>query len=68
MLISIAGRVAKAFVAETPGVYRPAWSMEQVGAQMEAIRDTRAPLILPVLPYGFGEHLRLSFAMARKGI
>jgi NAD(P)-dependent dehydrogenase (short-subunit alcohol dehydrogenase family) len=67
MLISIAGRVAKAFVAETPGVYRPSWSMEQVGAQMEAIRDTRAPLILPVLPYGFGEHLRLSFEMARKG-
>lgn len=67
MLISIAGRVAKAFVAETPGVYRPSWSMEQVGAQMAAIRDTRAPLILPVLPYGFGEHLRLSFEMARKG-
>ena len=68
MLISIAGRVAKAFVAETPGVYRPSWSMEQVGAQMEAIRDTRAPLILPVLPYGFGEHLRYSFERARKGI
>ena len=67
MLISIAGRVAKAFVAETPGVYRPSWSIEQVGAQMDAIRDTRAPLILPVLPYGFGEHLRLSFEMARKG-
>jgi NAD(P)-dependent dehydrogenase (short-subunit alcohol dehydrogenase family) len=67
MLISLAGRVAKAFVAETPGVYRPSWSIEQVGEQMDAIRDTRAPLIFPVLPYGFGEHLRYSFEMARKG-
>lgn len=67
MLISIAGRVAKAFAAETAGVYRPSWSIEQVDEQMEAIRDTRSPLILPVLPYGFGEHIRLSFEMARKG-
>ena len=67
MLISLAGRVAKAFVAETPGVYRPSWSIEQVGEQMDAIRDTHAPLIFPVLPYGFGEHLRYSFEMAKKG-
>ena len=67
MLISIAGRVAKAFVAETPGVYRPSWSIEQVGEQMEAIRDTSAPLILPVLPHGFGEHIRYSFGRANSG-
>jgi hypothetical protein len=67
MLISIAGRVAKAYVAETPGVYRPSWSIEQVGEQIEAIGDKSAPLVLPVLPYGFGEHIRYSFAMAKKG-
>ena len=65
MLIALAGRVAKAYVAETRGVYRPSWSIEQVGEQMEAIRDTREPLILPVLPYGFGEHLKYSFGRAR---
>ena len=67
MLISIAGRVAKAYVAETPGVYRPSWSIEQVGEQIEAIGDKSTPLVLPVLPYGFGEHIRYSFAMAKKG-
>ena len=67
MLVSIAGRVAKAFVAETPGVYRPSWTIGQVGEQMDAIRNTSAPLIFPVLPYGFGEHLRYSFGMAKTG-
>jgi NAD(P)-dependent dehydrogenase (short-subunit alcohol dehydrogenase family) len=67
MLVSIAGRVAKAYVAETPGVYRPSWTIEQVGEQMEAIRDTSTPLIFPVLPYGFGEHLGYSFGMAKSG-
>ena len=67
MLVSIAGRVAKAFVAETRGVYRPSWTIDEVGEHIEAIRRTDAPLILPVLPYGFGEHIRYSFEMARKG-
>ena len=29
MLVALAGRVARAVVAETPGVYRPSWSIEQ---------------------------------------
>lgn len=66
MLVSIAGRVARAFIAETPGVYRPAWSIEQVGEQIEAIRTTDAPLIFPVVPSGHVDHLRYSFAMAKK--
>jgi NAD(P)-dependent dehydrogenase (short-subunit alcohol dehydrogenase family) len=67
MLVSIAGRVAKAFIAETRGVYRPSWTIDEVGEHIEAIRHTDSPLILPVLPYGFGEHIRYSFEMARKG-
>jgi hypothetical protein len=66
MLVSIAGRVAKAYIAETPGVYRPAWSIEQVGEQMDAIRDTATPLIIPVVPSGHVEHIRYSFEMATK--
>jgi NAD(P)-dependent dehydrogenase (short-subunit alcohol dehydrogenase family) len=67
MLISIAGRVARAFVAESPGVYRDSWSMEQVAEQMAAIRDTSAPLILPVVPSGHLDHIRYSFKMATDG-
>ena len=67
MLISLAGRVAKAYLAETPGVYRPSWTIEQVGEELDGIRDASAPLVFPVLPYGFGAHLGYSFAMAKKG-
>jgi NAD(P)-dependent dehydrogenase (short-subunit alcohol dehydrogenase family) len=67
MLVAIAGRVAKAVVAETPGVYRPEWSIEDVGELIEAIRDTAAPLIFPVVPDGHNEHIGYSFAMAGQG-
>jgi NAD(P)-dependent dehydrogenase (short-subunit alcohol dehydrogenase family) len=67
MLISIAGRVAQAFIAETPGVYRPSWSIEQVGEQMNAVRNTSSPVIFPVVPHGHVDHIRYSFAMAAKG-
>jgi len=66
MLVTIAGRVARAFVAETPGVHRPSWTIEQVGEQLGAVRDTGAPWILPVVPSGHDDHIRDSFAMAAK--
>lgn len=66
-LLAIAGRMAKAYIAETPGVYRPAWSPEQIGEQMEAIRDTGTPWVFPVVPMGMAEHIRRSFEMARTG-
>ena len=67
MLISIAGRVARAFVAESPGMHRDSWSIEQVAEQMDAIRSVQAPLVFPVVPTGHVDHIRHSFAMATKG-
>jgi hypothetical protein len=67
MLISIAGRVAKAFIGESRGVYRGAWSIEQIAEQMNAIRDTDAPFIPAVVPSGHVDHIRYSFEMAAKG-
>jgi NAD(P)-dependent dehydrogenase (short-subunit alcohol dehydrogenase family) len=67
MLISIAGRIARAAIAESPGVYRPAWSIEQVGEEMNAIRNMDAPLVFPVVPHGHTDHIRYSFEMAVKG-
>jgi NAD(P)-dependent dehydrogenase (short-subunit alcohol dehydrogenase family) len=66
MLISIAGRVAKGFIAETPGVYRPSWSIEDVGEQIAAVRNTDAAKIFPVVPSGHVDHLRYSFEMAKR--
>jgi NAD(P)-dependent dehydrogenase (short-subunit alcohol dehydrogenase family) len=65
MLVSLAGRVARAYIAETPGVYRASWTIEQVGEQLAAIRNTDNPLIFPVVPKGHVEHLLYSFAMAK---
>lgn len=67
MLISAAGRVARAFAAESPGVYRPAWTIEDVAEQIETIRDITQPLVFPVAPSGHLDHLKYSFAMASKG-
>lgn len=64
MLIAIAGRVARAAVIESPGVYRPSWSMQDVADQLDAIRDVTAPLVFPVVPDGHVEHIRYSFGMA----
>ena len=67
MLVAMAGRVARAFVAETPGVYHPSWSIEQVGEEIAAIRNSDAPVVFPVVPSGHVDHLRYGFAMAKKG-
>jgi hypothetical protein len=67
MLVAIGGRLAKAFIAETPGIYRPSWTTEQVHEHLGAIRNTDAPWIFPVVPSGHVDHIRRSFAMAKKG-
>ncbi|WP_317928885.1 SDR family NAD(P)-dependent oxidoreductase [Halioxenophilus sp. WMMB6] len=64
MLVSIAGRVAKAFIGETEGVYQPDWSIADVGDQMAAIRGSENPLIFPVVPNAHVDHIRYSFTMA----
>ena len=64
ILVALAGRVATAVIAETPGVYRPSWTIADVGENMTAIRDDTQPLVFPVVPDGHGDHIRYSFAMA----
>ena len=67
MLISIAGRVARAFIGETVGVTQPSWQIEEVGENIDAVRDTDQPWILPVVPSGHIDHIVRSFEMARNG-
>ncbi|ULE35390.1 SDR family NAD(P)-dependent oxidoreductase [Mycobacterium sp. IDR2000157661] len=68
VMIALAGRIARAVVAEAPGVYRPSWSIEDVDAHIAAIRDIGDPVVFPVVPDGHGDHIRYSFAMARNGV
>jgi NAD(P)-dependent dehydrogenase (short-subunit alcohol dehydrogenase family) len=67
VLVALGGRVARVVVAETPGVYRPSWTIEDVAEHIAAIRDTTQTVTFPVLPDGHGDHIRYSFAMTQQG-
>ena len=66
MFVSMAGRVARALIAETEGVYRPSWSIDDVASEIDAIRDTDRLWMFPSVT-GYMDHLQASFEMARKG-
>jgi NAD(P)-dependent dehydrogenase (short-subunit alcohol dehydrogenase family) len=65
IIVSLAGRMAKAFVAETRGVFQPEWTVEEVAAQMDAIGDRSQQEVFASFPSGFYDHLQYSFRMAR---
>ncbi|MGV0804142.1 SDR family NAD(P)-dependent oxidoreductase [Mycolicibacterium setense] len=62
--VAIAGRLARAVIAESPGVYQPSWTVEEVGEQMDRIREISDPVIFPVVPDGHADHIRYSFSAA----
>ncbi len=65
MIASMAGRVARMFVAETEGVYRPHWTIEDVAAASEEFHD-KAKLHDFGL-HGHVDHIGYSFKMATAG-
>ncbi len=67
MLVALAGRIARAYISETVGIYQPEWSIEQVAERWGEIADTKDAVTFPSLPSGFNDHLGYSFAMARAG-
>lgn len=66
IFVSLAGRVAKAFMAETRGVFREHWTIEQVAEDMREIENPSNPLVFTPSPRGYEEHLDFSFEMARR--
>lgn len=66
MLVSVAGRVARAYAAETQGVYKPSWTIEDIAANIDAIRDMENPWHFAPAPRGHLDHLARSFEMAKK--
>jgi len=67
IFVAMGGRVARAFLAESRGVYHPSWTIEQIAADIDAIRSTDDPLVFAPVPDGQLDHLRYGFAMARAG-
>jgi NAD(P)-dependent dehydrogenase (short-subunit alcohol dehydrogenase family) len=68
VLVALAGRVARAIVTETAGVYRPSWSIEEVGEHIDAIRNASDPVVFPIVPDGHGDHIRYSFSLAAQEV
>ncbi|BFM07520.1 SDR family NAD(P)-dependent oxidoreductase [Halioxenophilus aromaticivorans] len=64
MYISMAGRVARAYAAETVGIYQPDWSIESIAENIHGIRDETHSKVFPVLPAGHIDHLKYCFTMA----
>ncbi|HTH26908.1 MAG TPA: SDR family NAD(P)-dependent oxidoreductase [Sphingobium sp.] len=67
MMVAMGGRMARAFMAESPGVFHADWTVEQVAAEIDAIRQVDTPLVFPPVPDGQLEHLLYGFEMIRKG-
>ena len=65
MVAAIGGRIARVFIAETNGTYRPSWTLDEVDAAMPAILDKSQVLDFGL--HGHVDHIVHSFAMARKG-
>ncbi|MBB3604120.1 NAD(P)-dependent dehydrogenase (short-subunit alcohol dehydrogenase family) [Mycolicibacterium sp. BK556] len=65
IITAIAGRVARIAVVESAGVYQPAWTVEDIGERIDAIRDISDPLEFPVVPDGHSAHIGHSFSMAK---
>ncbi len=63
MIVAVAGRVARAFVSETGGIYRAEWTIDDVAENIAAIRDESRNWALHPAQGAFGEHLTRSFAM-----
>lgn len=67
IIIAGAGRVARAYIAETRGAYRPEWTIEGVAEEFETIHNMDPPVIFSPLPKGHFDHLGYGFAMAKTG-
>lgn len=67
MLVAMGGRMARAYLSESAGLYRPSWSVEDVAANIDAIRDPAKAVTFPPVPNGELEHLKFGFGMIAAG-
>ncbi len=66
IFVPLAGRMAKAYVAETRGVWQSDWTIEEVAEQAAAIAEMTNPKVFAPYPRGFYDHLHYSFERARE--
>jgi len=67
MYVAMAGRLARAWVAESEGAYKPSWTIEQVAESIDTIRSGGGRLEFTPVPDGQLDHLLYGFKMASEG-
>ena len=67
LFVAIAGRMARAYVTETRGLYRPEWTIDDVAENIARIRDESANFTFHPAKGGFVGHLTKSFEMTAGG-
>lgn len=60
---AVAGRMARVYVTETHGLWKPEWSIDDIADNLAGIRDTSNNFTFHPAEGGFGEHLGQSFGM-----
>lgn len=66
MYVAMAGRVARAYISETRGVYQPGWTIDAIAENLDAIRDPADGFVFNPADNGFGDHMAKSFEMASR--
>jgi NAD(P)-dependent dehydrogenase (short-subunit alcohol dehydrogenase family) len=66
-IVAGAGRVARAYIAETRGAYSASWTVEEIARNAEAIQRVDPLVTFAPAPNGHFEHLRYGMAMQKKG-
>jgi NAD(P)-dependent dehydrogenase (short-subunit alcohol dehydrogenase family) len=64
--VAMAGRMARAYFVETHGVVQPAWTIDEIAARLDEIREDRDPLEFPTMT-GFKDHIAKTLQWAKAG-
>ncbi|MFM5907883.1 MAG: SDR family NAD(P)-dependent oxidoreductase [Novosphingobium sp.] len=62
---AVGGRMAEVHIGEARGTYQPAWTIDDVDARIDQIRDKTDPKVFGL--HGHVDHLVYSFGMAKEG-
>ncbi len=66
MISAMAGRISQMYVGETDGIYRPKWSIKDVGEVIDKVHDRQGAHAFGL--NGYLQHLGYSFEVASKGV
>ncbi len=62
--VAMAGRIGRAYLAESTGTFDKDWTIEKVSGQIETIRSGGTQMVFPPAPDGQLDHLKFGFAIA----